>query len=97
MGSFVTVLHSAQKEFLREHSTPTAAPASRMLTGSHRSPQMSQEKQDIDKTNQSFPRHSLSEEGRNEKTVTSEPKQYLVFADLMPGTYNVSFHLYSNN
>ena len=56
---------------------------------------MSPEKQDIGKTNHSakpipWP---LSGKGRDNKTVTSESQQYLVFADLMPDTISHFFFI----
>lgn len=54
---------------------------------------MCPEKQDIGKTNHSakpIP-WALSGKGRDNKTVTSESQQYLVFADLMPDTISHFF------
>lgn len=56
---------------------------------------MCPEKQDIGKTNHSakpIP-WALSGKGRDNKTVTSESQQYLVFADLMPDTISRFFFL----
>ena len=56
---------------------------------------MSPEKQDIVKTNHSakpIP-WALSGKGRDNKTVTSESQQYLVFIDLMPDTISHFFFI----